>query len=57
MAIRQKCPAWEFQVANLCWLINVTICQGQVQESWQKKDENMPGMQSVPDPIASLREN
>ena len=37
MEIRQNCPAWEFQAGNLCWFINGTICQGQVQESWQKK--------------------
>jgi DNA-binding XRE family transcriptional regulator len=35
--IRQNCPAWEFQTGNLCWFINGTICQGEVQESWQKK--------------------
>ena len=37
MEIRQNCPAWEFQVENLCWFINGTICQGRTQESWQKK--------------------
>ena len=37
MEIRQNCPAWEFQVGNLCWFINGTICQGRVQENWQKK--------------------
>jgi hypothetical protein len=37
MGIRQNCPAWEFQVGNLCWFINGTICQGRRQESWQKK--------------------
>jgi len=37
MEIRQNCPAWEFQVGNLCWFINGTICQGRRQESWQKK--------------------
>jgi len=34
---RQNCPAWELQAGNLCWFINGTICQGQVQETWQKK--------------------
>ena len=37
MEIRQNCPAWEFQVGNLCWFINGTICHGRTQESWQKK--------------------
>jgi hypothetical protein len=37
MEIRQNCPAWEFQVGNLCWFINGTVCQGRTQESWQKK--------------------
>jgi hypothetical protein len=34
---KENCPAWEFRVGNLCWFINGTICQGHVQESWQKK--------------------
>jgi len=37
MGIRQNCPAWEFQVGNLCWFINGTICQGRAQGSWQEK--------------------
>ena len=37
METKQNCPAWEFQVGNLCWFINGTICQGRKQESWQKK--------------------
>jgi DNA-binding XRE family transcriptional regulator len=37
MEIRPNCPAWEFQVGNLCWFINGTICQGRTQENWQKK--------------------
>jgi len=35
--MRQNCPAWEFQVGNLCWFVNGTICQGQVQKSWREK--------------------
>jgi DNA-binding XRE family transcriptional regulator len=34
---RRNCPAWEFRVGNLCWFINGTICQGEVQQNWQKK--------------------
>ncbi len=34
---RQECPAWELQAGHLCWFINGTICQGEVQESWHKK--------------------
>lgn len=37
LEIKQKCPAWEFQAGHLCWLINGTMCQGKVQENWQKK--------------------
>ena len=37
METKRNCPAWEFQVGHLCWFINGTICQGQVQENWQKK--------------------
>ena len=39
MEIRQNCPAWELQAGYLCWFINGTICQGQVQSSWRKKME------------------
>jgi len=37
MEIKQNCPAWEFQVGDLCWFINGTICQGRVQPNWGKK--------------------
>ena len=37
MEIRQNCPAWEFQVGNLCWFISGTICQGKAQKSWREK--------------------
>ena len=37
--IRKACPAHEFQVGNLCWFINGTICQGTVHKDWQKKME------------------
>ncbi|MHC4489824.1 MAG: helix-turn-helix domain-containing protein [Planctomycetota bacterium] len=35
--IRGNCPAWEFQSGHLCWFINGTICEGEVQESWHEK--------------------
>lgn len=34
---KQKCPAWEFRCGQLCWFINGTICNGEVQENWQRK--------------------
>jgi DNA-binding XRE family transcriptional regulator len=34
---RSKCPAWEFKTGDLCWLINGTICEGNVQKNWQEK--------------------
>ena len=34
---RRHCPAWELQVGHLCWFINGTICEGEVQGSWGKK--------------------
>jgi len=37
METRRNCPAWEFHSGHLCWFINGTICQGEVQESWQQK--------------------
>jgi DNA-binding XRE family transcriptional regulator len=36
-SVRRDCPAWEFKAGSLCWFINGTICQGQMQDSWQKK--------------------
>lgn len=35
--IRSKCPAWEFQVGQLCWFVSGTICHGEEQGSWQNK--------------------
>ena len=35
--VKQNCPAWEFQIGNLCWFINGTICHGEVQENWNEK--------------------
>jgi DNA-binding XRE family transcriptional regulator len=36
-AHRKACPAWEFRAGHLCWFINGTFCNGQVQDSWQEK--------------------
>ncbi|UCG13248.1 MAG: transcriptional regulator [Deltaproteobacteria bacterium] len=35
--LKEKCPAWEFKSGHLCWFINGTICQGEVQRNWQSK--------------------
>jgi hypothetical protein len=35
--VRRHCPAWEFKVGHICWFINGTICQGVMQQNWQKK--------------------
>jgi hypothetical protein len=34
---RGQCPAWEFRMGDLCWLINGTICEGKVLKNWQEK--------------------
>ena len=34
---RKNCPAWEFQAGKLCWFINGTLCECQVQKSWKDK--------------------
>lgn len=34
---KKQCPAWEFEAGRLCWFINGTICEGEVQESWHEK--------------------
>ena len=36
---KKNCPAWEFQAGKLCWFINGTICECQVQKSWKEKME------------------
>ena len=38
-AVRQNCPAWELQAGQLCWFINGTICQGNIQLGWNEKME------------------
>jgi DNA-binding XRE family transcriptional regulator len=37
--IRDRCPAWEFKAGHLCWFINGTYCNGEVQKNWQRKIE------------------
>lgn len=34
---KEKCPAWEFQVGDLCWFINGTICGGADRKTWNEK--------------------
>lgn len=34
---KKQCPAWEFQAGTLCWFINGTICEGDVQRNWKEK--------------------
>ncbi len=33
----QNCPAWEFDSADICWLINGTICEGVAHAHWNRK--------------------
>ena len=35
--LKTQCPAWEFQVGDLCWFINGTICKGAVHKDWREK--------------------
>lgn len=37
---REECPAWEYQVGNLCWFINGTICDGTPKNTWKEKMVN-----------------
>ncbi len=34
---KKKCPAWEFNAGKLCWFINGTICEGEIQVNWSEK--------------------
>lgn len=37
MERRAKCTAWEFKAGSFCWFVNGTMCEGEVQEDWEKK--------------------
>lgn len=34
---KKRCPAWEFDMGDLCWFINGTICEGTARNSWTEK--------------------
>ena len=34
---RRNCPAWEFRAGHICWFVNGTVCEGRVQQNWNKK--------------------
>jgi len=34
---KENCPAWEFKAGMMCWFINGTICEGEVQKNWSEK--------------------
>jgi hypothetical protein len=36
---KDKCAAWEYGAGKLCWLVNGTFCQGEVQPDWSAKME------------------
>jgi hypothetical protein len=36
-ARKKNCPAWELRAGRLCWFINGTICEGEVQKNWEEK--------------------
>ena len=35
--MKQNCPAWDFQARHFCWMINGLVCQGTIQDDWEKK--------------------
>lgn len=34
---KNECPAFEFKAGTLCWFINGTICDGDIQKNWKTK--------------------
>lgn len=34
---KERCPAYEFNLGQLCWFVNGTNCDGVPQSSWQEK--------------------
>ena len=37
--LKNRCPAWEFRVGDMCWFINGTMCEGVVHGKWGEKIE------------------
>ncbi len=35
--IKKQCPAWEFKVGDLCWIINGTMCCTGACKDWEEK--------------------
>ncbi|MFC1884782.1 helix-turn-helix domain-containing protein [Thermodesulfobacteriota bacterium] len=35
--LKNRCPAWEFRVGDMCWFINGTMCEGVVHGNWGDK--------------------
>ena len=36
-ARKAQCPAFEFGSGDICWFVNGTICDGEVQSTWEDK--------------------
>jgi len=34
---KRACPAWEFKSGETCWLVNGTVCEGNIHPTWQQK--------------------
>ena len=35
--IREQCPAWEFNAADICWFVSRTICCSDDRKEWEEK--------------------
>ena len=36
---KKRCPAYEFNMGNFCWMINGTICECRARKNWKEKME------------------
>jgi len=36
---KKQCPAFEFNAGKICWFINGTVCDGNIQKDWKRKME------------------
>lgn len=52
--IKSACPAWEFKLGTLCWLVNGSICNGRAQQKWAKKLEDCRNCSAFPAVLKSI---
>jgi DNA-binding transcriptional regulator YiaG len=52
--IKSVCPAWEFKLGTLCWLVNGSICNGTKHKRWTQKIKDCRNCDAFPVVLKSL---